>query len=108
MAVIAYQLKKKASTYCMETEGFTTITNSLPSGLFMRPYERWAFLGVFVLVYVRCLKAYVRPKHGFDTVGFVHRSDLRKKNCKIQNSLHKIKKKTRTLLTLNCNKIYLL
>lgn len=37
--------------------------------------------------------SYVRPKHGFDTVGFVHRSDLRKKNCKIQNSLHKIKKK---------------
>lgn len=47
MAVIVHQQKKMASTYCMETEGFTTTTNSLRSGLFMRPYERWVCMFVF-------------------------------------------------------------
>lgn len=51
MAVIVHQLRGMAFTYCMETEGFTTTTNSLPSELFMRPYKRWACLGVSVLVH---------------------------------------------------------
>lgn len=41
-AVTVPLLKKKASTYCMETEGFSTMANNLLSEQFTRPFERWA------------------------------------------------------------------
>lgn len=89
MAVTVRQLKKTVFTYYMETEEFTTTTSSQPSKLFTRPYERWACLGVFVFMYVRCLNTPIvyffrlcecsystlflcSSKHGLGLVGLVH------------------------------------